>query len=291
MKTQMKNTLNFLARKLFFFSLSMAFTVFVACSNENNTEPDFSSEDKENASFEVEEDYYFDDSDDIATEALVAEDQGTTGGRIVSDDRLTGAVVVRVGASIQGSLRVNFGEGCKDLRGNLRKGLIVIDHVGRWNEAGAQWTITFVGYSMNGVKIEGTRKVTVTSATDTLIIRDVELIGGKITWPDGRVATREGHHIREHELNENHLLDRLIVYGTAQGTLRNGKSFYIEILERLIYDRSCAAAGVTIPVQGKKLIKHGDRELTIDYGDGTCDNFVTLTNKAGMTVRYEVGGK
>ena len=290
MKTQMKNTLNLLARKLFFFSLSTALTVFVACSNENNTEPDFSSDDKENASFEVEEDYYFDDADDIATEAFASEDQSSTGGRVASDDRLTGAIVARVGLFSQGSFRVNFGEGCKDLRGNLRKGLIIIDHVGRWNEVGAHWTITFVGYSMNGVKIEGTRNVTVTGATETLITHEVELIGGKITWPDGSIATREGHHIREHERNENHLLDRLIIYGTAQGTLRNGRSFSIEILERLIYDRSCAALGVIIPVQGKKVIKHGERELTVDYGDGTCDNFVTLTNKSGQTVRYEVGG-
>ena len=286
----MKNTLNFLAKKLFFFSLSTALTVFVACSNENNTEPDFSSDDKENASFEVEENYYFEDSDDIATEAFASEDQSATGGRVASDDRLTGAIVARVGVFSQGSLRVNFGEGCTDLRGNLRKGLIIIDHVGRWNEVGAQWTITFVGYSMNGVKIEGTRKVTVTGATETLITHEVELIGGKITWPDGRIATRECHHIREHERNENQLLDRLIIYGTAHGTLRNGRSFSIEILERLIYDRSCTASGVTIAVQGKKLIKHGERELTVDYGDGTCDNFVTLTNKTGQTVRYEVGG-
>jgi hypothetical protein len=45
---------------------------------------------------------------------------------------------------------------------------------------------------------------------------------------------------------------------------------------------------VIIPTSGVKLIKHGDRELTVDYGDGTCDNIVTLTNKNGRTVRYEV---
>src|SRR5688500_5510594 len=128
MKPQMKNTLNFLAKKLFFFSLSTALTVFVACSNEDNTEPDFSSNDKETADFEVKEDYYFDDSDDIATEAFASEDQTATGGRVASYDRLTGAIVARVGVFSQGSLRVNFGEGCKDSRGNLRKGLIIIDH-------------------------------------------------------------------------------------------------------------------------------------------------------------------
>jgi hypothetical protein len=59
-------------------------------------------------------------------------------------------------------------------------------------------------------------------------------------------------------------------------------------LEELVYDRSCLAEGVFIAVQGKKLVKHGARELTIDYGDGTCDNLVTLTNKSGVSLRYEV---
>jgi hypothetical protein len=94
--------------------------------------------------------------------------------------------------------------------------------------------------------------------------------------------------VREYHRNGNHLLDRLIIYGNAQGTCRNGRGFSIEILERLVYDRRCAEAGVFIAVEGKKLIKHGYRELTIDYGDGSCDNVVTLTNKSGLSTRYEV---
>lgn len=267
----------------------MALTAFIlSCSNDEGA-PDFSSEDEETANFESQEDYYFDDADDVATEAFVSEDENTSGGKASTDARLAGAVLLHLGTNSNGSLRVDFGSGCTDLHGNIRRGLIILDHIGRWNEEGAQWTITFSGYTMNGLAIEGTRKVTVISVTDSVVIHDVELIGGKITWPDGRIATRECHHRREHERNENHLLDRLIIYGTAQGTLRNGRTFFIEILERLIYDRSCAAEGVIIPVKGKKFIKHGDRELTVDYGDGTCDNVVTLTNKNGRTVRYEVG--
>lgn len=289
MKTQIiKNTIYALSKKLFFFCLSMAFTALISCSNEEGA-PDISSDEKEAANFESVENYYYDDADDLAMEAFVSEDESLSGGKVSTDARLTGAVVLRIGTFSSGSLRIDFGTGCSDLRGNVRKGLIIIDHVGRWNEEGAHWTITFSGYTINGILLEGTRTVTVTSVTDTVITHDVDLVNGKITWPDGSFATRECHHTREYERNENHLLDRLIVYGNAQGTLRNGRGFSIEILERLIYDRSCANEGVFIAVQGKKLIKHGDRELTIDYGDGTCDNIVTLTNKAGISIRYEVG--
>ncbi|HWA35059.1 MAG TPA: hypothetical protein VG737_13050, partial [Cyclobacteriaceae bacterium] len=71
----------------------------------------------------------------------------------------------------------------------------------------------------------------------------------------------------------------------------SGEGYSIEILERLIYRRACAALGILIPSSGVKLIKSGDRELTVDYGDGSCDNFVTITNKNGRTIRYEVGGR
>jgi hypothetical protein len=290
MKTSnLKNTLYLLSKKVFFFCVSMTFTALISCSNnDEDAAPDMSSDEKESVSLESQDDYYFDDAEDIAMEAFVSEEEGDAGGKVSTDARLTGAVVLRIGTFSSGSLKIDFGAGCTDSKGNVRKGLIIIDHVGRWNEEGAQWTITFSGYSINGIAIEGTRKVTVAAVTEFIITHDVELIDGKITWPDGSVALRTCHYIRERERNATQLLDRLIVYGEAQGTLRNGRGYTIEIKEELIYDRSCAESGVFIAVQGKKFITHGDRELTIDYGNGTCDNIVTLTNKAGISVQYEV---
>lgn len=262
------------------------FMLLVSCDNDNAT-PDFTAEDKESAGLDAMDDYYFDDADDLATEALASEDQ--SGGRISADERLTCAVLSHTGTKESGTLTIDFGEGCTDPRGNERKGSIVVEHEGAWNMPGSAWSITFLAYSINGIILEGTRTVTVVSATDSLIVCDVTLVGGRIIWPDGRFATREVTRRREHERNENHLLDRLIIYGTAQGALCNGRGYVIEILEPLRYDRSCAAEGVIIPVMGVKFIKHGNRELTVDYGDGACDNVVTLTNKNGRTVRYEVG--
>lgn len=267
--------------------ISLALSLVVSCNNDETT-PDFSAEEIEDANLDAIEDSYFDDGDDMVTEAFASTDADLSGGRIQSDERLLCATLTRSGSKAAGSLRVDFGAGCTDPRGNVRSGAIVVSHQGGWNEAGSQWTITFEDYSINGLEIEGTREVKVVSVTDTLTTYEVVLTGGKITWPDGRVATREVSRRREHERNENNLLDRLIIYGTAQGTFRNGRGYSIEILERLIYRRACAAEGVIIPVSGVKLIKHGDRELTVDYGDGACDNVVILTNKNGRSYRYEV---
>ena len=88
MKTPIKNMMFTIAKKLFFFCMSMVFTAFLACSNEE-AEPGLSSDEKEAASFESQDDYYFDDADDLATEAFMSED--VSGGKVSTDTRLTGA--------------------------------------------------------------------------------------------------------------------------------------------------------------------------------------------------------
>lgn len=281
------NTLHYGSGKRVLLYASMIIALLVSCNNDDTT-ADFSATDNESAALDAKDDYYFDDTDDMVTEALAESDAELSGGRTTTDARFACAVITWTGTREYAILKIDFGDGCVGPRGNLRKGVIIVERTGVWNEPGTYWVTNFFDYSVNGIGIDGTRTVTLVSVTDALVTYDVILEDGKITWPDGRVGTREAKHRREHERHENHLLDRIIIYGTAQGTLCNGRKFYIEIIEPLIYDRACAAEGVFIPVQGVKFIKHGNRELTIDYGDGTCDNIVTLTFKDGRPVRYEV---
>lgn len=273
-------------RKNLFYVLIAAFMFTFAACNQDEA-PDFSSEDTEDASLDAIEDAYFDDADDLVGEAF-AGTEGTSNGKKATDERLACATITYEGDGNSGTLRIDFGDGCTDPRGNVRTGAIVVTHSGAWNLAGSSWSISFEDYTINNFQIEGSRTVTVVSYTEERSEFDVVLTGGRVTWPDGRVATREVNRRREHERNENNLLDRLIIYGSAQGTFRNGRGYSIEILEPLVYTRTCAAEGVFIPVSGVKFVTHGLRELTIDYGDGTCDNTVTLTNKNGRSVRYEV---
>jgi hypothetical protein len=283
MKTN--NALHMTSKNLFYAFLAAFIFTLAACHQDET--PGFSSEDTEDASLDAIEDSYFDDADDLVGEAFAAA-EGAVNGKKATDDRLSCTTVTYDGDGSTGILRIDFGDGCIDPRGNNRSGVMVITHTGAWNLAGSTWSISFDGYMINEHAIEGTRTVTVVSYTEQLSVYDVVLVGGRITSPDGRVATREVTRRREHERNENNLLDRLIIYGSAQGTLRNGRGYSIEILEPLVYTRTCAAEGVFIPVSGVKFVTKGLRELTIDYGNGACDNLVTLTNKNGRTVEYEV---
>lgn len=264
------------------YFLSLLVMLMISVSSCDNNEADFSAEDTEDATTDVADDFSHDDAEDLGMTTLAT--GISEGGKIAdSDDRFSCAEVTRTGDKDAGQVRIDFGDGCQDPRGRTRRGAIIIDYVGRWSEAGASWTMSFDNYSVNDVVLGGVRKV-VNITTDTTRRRfQVDVEDGTATWPDGRIARRRVHHIREHERDGNNILMRLIIYGTSEGNNRHGRGYIIEILEPLIYDRRCAAEGVIIPVKGKKLIKHGNRQITVDYGDGRCDNIVTLINKNGRS--------
>ncbi len=271
--------------------LSVLFLVMLtitSCTN-NESATDFSLEDSDDATADAIDESSNDDAEDIGMTAVISET--SEGGKIAeSDDRFQCAVVTRTGDKTAGVIRVDFGEGCKDKRGRTRKGVIVISYTGVWKEAGSSSIMTFENYFVNDIQLAGTRSVLNITTDTTRLKFKVDVEDGTATWADGRVATRRLHHIREHERNSSNILMRLIIYGTAEGNNRNGRGYFIEILEPLVYDRKCAAEGVFIPVKGKKLIKHGNRQITVDYGDGRCDNVVTLININGRMKDIRVGG-
>lgn len=286
MKTNERNVCG--RRNGFLSVFFLVLMILAACTANEDSE--FSAEDSDDATSDVMDDASQDDAEDVGMEALISET--SEGGKVAtSDDRFKCAVITRVGDKAAGTIRVDFGDGCKDDRGRTRRGVIVITYTGRWSEPGSSWVMTFEDYFVNDIQLAGTRTV-VNITTDTLRRKfKVDVEDGTATWPDGRIARRRLHHIREHERNTNNILMRLIIYGTAEGNHRNGRGYQIEILEPLIYDRQCMKdEGVFIPVKGKKLIKHGNRQLTIDYGDGTCDNVVTLININGRMKDIRVIG-
>jgi hypothetical protein len=276
--------------KMIWVAIGLMAFLITSCS-ENRIDADTSAEDQESVEFDNQDDYYLDDVDDMASIQLEKE-TGSSGGKISeeSDERLSCAEITRTGTEESGTIVIDFGEGCTGPRGNVRKGKLVIDYSGRRNDPGSFWTIEFEDYFINGISIEGMRKVNNISESGTgVLIFKVDMENGLMTWPDGRQGKRTIHRVREHHLDDNNLLDRLIVYGTAEGNHRNGRGYFIEILEPLVYTRACKQQGVFIPVEGVKSIKQGERQITVDYGDGECDNIVVITNKNGRSWRHEVG--
>jgi hypothetical protein len=259
--------------------------MLISC--EPKVEPDQDALDNEAVLAEADEDFYYEDVDDLTAAAV--ENSLSSSGKVQEDDRVNGAVVTREGNEEGGTLRINFGSGVTDLRGKTRRGSIVITYSGRQDRANSTRELTFVDFYVGEVKIEGTRTITILEVSSTVTVEQIDVEDGRITWPDGSIARRRLHRKRECHRDGN-LLDRLIIYGTEEGNHRNGRGFYIEILEPLVFDRECVKSlEMPLAIDGKKLIKHGQREITVEYGDGDCDALVTITNKNGRSWEYTVG--
>ncbi|HRK54557.1 MAG TPA: hypothetical protein PK185_11625 [Cyclobacteriaceae bacterium] len=278
------------SHKMIWVAIGLLALIFTSC-NENNIDADTSIEDQESVEFDNQGDYYLDDVDEM-TSIQLEKETGSSGGKISEepDGRLSCAQITRTGTEESGTIVIDFGEGCTGPRGNVRKGKLVIDYSGRRNNPGSFWTVEFEDYFINNISIKGLRTVNNISENGTgVLVFKVDMVNVLLTWPDGKQGKRTVHRIREHHLGDNNLLDRLIVYGTAEGNHRNGRGYFIEIIEPLVYTRECKQQGIFIPVEGVKSIKHGNRQITVDYGDGECDNIVVITNTNGKSWRHEVG--
>jgi hypothetical protein len=231
-------------------------------------------------------DSYYEDIDDMSLAAVNA-DGSPAGGRIASDDRFCTAIQFD-GTASSGVIIIDFGVGCTDPRGNVRTGIIRLDYSnGPAGTTGFQVITSFDGYTINGIKLEGTRTIERLASDNADIVRHkITLADGKATWPDNSVATRGSSFIREFNLND--LTVKL--NGEAEGMNRRGKSYTMNIMETLLYKGECVLTdGIYMAVSGVKTFTSGGRALTIDYGDGTCDRMVTVRIDNAAT-SFAVGG-
>ena len=287
------------------YLFAVLISVFLISCNDDKI--DFTSNDTENVQNEAVSDSYAEDADDISSVALSSDD-ATLNGKVSSSGRRVFKVAdigkrldcaeVSIELAIdntpdvpKGTITIDFGTGCTDPRGNIRKGIIRVKYSGRRFIANSTVETTFDGYSINGVIIEGTRTVTnITGSTESAPKFNIVLIGGKSTWPDGTFATREVNRTREWIRATIPLLDSWIITGSASGTNRRSRAYQMEITKPLVFKRECASSNkVFIAVEGTKQLTVGDKVIVIDYGDGTCDNKITITIN-GTSKEVEVDG-
>jgi hypothetical protein len=242
--------------------------------------------DTQDISEEALTDAYFQDMDDMGGVAVESpsDDQyngGRTSGTItITDDRFECAgVTIETHGTVenpQGMIAVDFGAGCIDNRLNVRKGKLKFWYEGKRFQPGSTILVTTDNYSINDVKLEGTRTSTnVQGSTGDAPKFNVVLTKGKATFPDGSIAERESDITWEWIRAANPSDDYLLIdqKSTANGTTRGGRSYAVSLLEGLKYKRFCGIA-----VDGiKRYVIDGEKEIVIDYGNGDCDKSVTIT--------------
>jgi len=214
---------------------------------------------------------------------------GAISGLADRDDRLKCANVTLTFTGTldnpSGKITISFDPTCSDKRGVKRSGTIVINFSGKRWMVGSYFSI-HADFFRNDIHVEGIDSVlTKLDASTTLGYLQFEsiLTGGKVTFGDGKTITREHDITREWfraslPVNDEwHTLEG----GQATGKCKNGNTYQMLIKKDLVHKISCLADKVFIPVSGTKVItvttSTETKEYTVDYGDGSCDNTITVT--------------
>ena len=276
--------------KIASMSLLGVFAFVFSCKDEDK----LTLADTQDITEEAVTDSYYQDMDDMAGVSVSTPSDGQyAGGRsettytiTVDDDRLDCAGVVITVTPAAGStadapkgvLTVDFGTtACPDSKGNVRTGKLIFTYNGRRFQPGSTIVTTTDNYTINGVKLEGVRTLTnVTGSTSDAPKFNVVLANGKATFTaDGTVAERESNITWQWIRAANPLEDYLLIdqASTASGKTRGGRTYAVSLSKALKYKRFCGIA-----VEGiKKYLIDGSKEVTIDYGDGSCDKSVVIT--------------
>ena len=200
------------------------------------------------------------------------------------DDRFKCAVVTHIkdpNSTVEkpvGKITVDFGSGCTDARGKTRKGMIIINYSGKRFITGSVMTVTGKDFYKNDAKVEGTLTITNISPSQQDYPKFQIVSSGKMIFPDGREATRDQNITREWQRGNTPSDDKWVTEGGSMGTNKNGKSYEMKITSSIICSRACEIGNKAfIPVKGTKTLTVDSKVITIDYGDGSCDNTITIT--------------
>lgn len=285
---------NLFSMKTISLAAVASIALLVSCSK--TTENPLNSTDSQNVNSEAVAASSTDESADMTSSVVagVSDSKLNSGSRIAGkiagnlfDPRLAGATITITPSpnstidNPSGTITIDFGTG-QTVNGVTRKGIISIAYMGkRWTE-GSYRTITYSDYYRNDVKVGGSYKVTnVSQDSSSTFIFHHQLTDGLLSFPDQTTVSRNA----DYNVVWDFVKGTVSIENsggtssgtTATGTTRKGKDYTMTIVTSLVYKAECLASKVNIPVSGEKKITTGNITYDINYGDGGCDNTVTVT--------------
>ncbi|MCU0418752.1 MAG: hypothetical protein MUC38_03770 [Cyclobacteriaceae bacterium] len=182
-------------------------------------------------------------------------------------------------------ITIDFGDGCAGPYGRQRRGKIFIAYSGAINDGVSNRIITFGNYVVNNRGLSGTIELRdISTNTDGTVQSVKRLTNLTVTFPNGGSMVYNGSRTRtwlEGVRDGDPTNNVFEITGSIEGVATNGRTFTHRIIEPIISDWSCRAAGNFARVAGvvevERLKGFVSRKRTVDYGDGTCDNQITVT--------------
>lgn len=253
----------------------------LACNKKNDTTTATDTDDKDNVQMMT-------TSDQISTDMEQAYDDGYSNAEngMATTDGLVFGPCVTVTLVQNGNMKiltVDYGTGCLCNDGRTRKGKLIATATD-FNQLNVIRTLTTDNYYVNDYHVDGTitRNITNMAGDSSRTVQLVEQL--TITNPAGNdVFTRTGNQTRILYYGiPNHPLDNtLTTWGQANVQRPNGIqiSRNVDQTSPLLYKNACHQT-----VSGIAHIVRNNHNITIDFGDGTCDGTASVSNGNGTWV-------
>ncbi len=186
------------------------------------------------------------------------------------------------------TITLDYGDGTELNNGRILSGIIVIYISSQPNTDGFMKEVTYTNFSVDSLGIAGTTTMEFVGdrQSDNSHIVSADLI---ITLADGTIIHRVGERVRERIAGEDSELDQnddvFKVTGYVENNVNESEAVYRkDITEALIKTGDCRyfSEGVVVFSQDGTVL------ATLDYGDGTCDEFATLTKDGEDPVEIDL---
>ncbi len=251
------------------FLLLGVFAVFTLTSCDRNIDD---ADRKQAAKDDLQVDGYFDDmiaeSDDVQT--MILEDKSGFGNG-TKDGSKTYTIVTNPDGSRDITVTfVNFSNP-NFPNSRVKNGIVNIHVTGGPDSSTFVRVITFTNFTINNNQITGT--ITITKVSD--YVTTIQLANCMVTFTDGTTYTRTGTKTRTliDGINTPSIWDNTYeITGSFTGTNRNGNDYTHTIDVALV-----RVMAYRYFVSGILHIEVGNRDIVIDFGDGTLDNLVDIT--------------
>jgi hypothetical protein len=174
-------------------------------------------------------------------------------------------------------MTIDFGTSCTGKDGKVRSGKITVTSTA-FNTFPSVRDKSFDNYFVDGKKIEGSVTKTITKDQENNIRTAVIQENITITFPDGEgKATRVADLTRQYQRNAllNPFDNQIVSWGTGQFTRISGVKVTKTVTSQdpLVFKVACHHI-----VKGTVSVTTSEnRNWSINYGDGACDNKATLT--------------
>ena len=264
---------------------TIALGIFISCDNEDTSDADVLA--AEEATITNEEIQLTDEADLIVEDiTAIVEDVYATGeinatSRFpYNSDFLPECVTITTEVTDNSIERTVVFEGdCELPNGNILSGTIVLRHERDMEAAVKTINFSLENFSFNGVIVEGASSIVRTRENENGNPQSVANANFNATWPDGTDASLSGIRTREwiEGFGTGTFGDNVfLITGNRTFTNRNGITFEREIITPLRRELACRFI-----VSGVLQISRNETSVSLDFGDGNCDNIGVVTNAEG----------